>query len=251
MARVCVFCGARADSREHIFPDWLNDLLIGDEFQTEYSSIQLGQIAEERKYPSKRGAGHRSRVVCTSCNNHWMSDLEKAAKPILVPMILGQQTVLTMAEQLSVACWAIKTAMVGDAITQSAEGFTQEDRDLMRARQQPAMRTRVTLAAYALDEPIATRYVRGAGKLTSDTPPLTDLDVCTHTIQVVHLVLAVRGTYTLPASDNRALENIAEPRYLEIPVWAPVEKCRWPPGLVMDNAMLIEYSGGNKVVRSI
>ena len=28
--RTCIFCGAKADSYEHIFPDWLNQVIVNE-----------------------------------------------------------------------------------------------------------------------------------------------------------------------------------------------------------------------------
>lgn len=47
----------------------------------------------------------RIRVVCISCNNGWMSQIEEEAKPILTPMIKGEVTILNREEQESLARW--------------------------------------------------------------------------------------------------------------------------------------------------
>jgi hypothetical protein len=53
-------------------------------------------------------------VPCPQCNNNWMSDLEKASKPVLVPLMNGQQTTLNAYDQTIIAIWFFKTAMVYD-----------------------------------------------------------------------------------------------------------------------------------------
>ena len=83
------------------------------------------------------------------------------------------------------------------------------------------------------------------GKYCAAEPPF--MDIYTHTIQVLYLVLSVRGTTTFAAADNRSLEAIAEPRYMEIPIFPPVERCNWPPKLVMDDATIMEYSGAGNI----
>jgi hypothetical protein len=54
---------------------------------------------------------HRAKVVCLSCNNGWMNDLENRARPTLKEMISGSGVSLTPDEQRDVATWAAKTAM--------------------------------------------------------------------------------------------------------------------------------------------
>jgi hypothetical protein len=243
--RTCIFCGATADSREHIFADWINELIAATEFDALTVDIEDGQIARSRSYPTKQAAGQRAKIVCEACNHGWMSKLEGEAKPVLSPLILGHASTLDMVQQILAATWAVKTAMVGETIQYSRNAFSQDDRDIMLQEQRPPLRAHVAVAAYALDAPNATRYMRGLGEVRRDGTPLTDL--YTHTIQVAHLVLSIRGVTTLPASDNRSLESIAEPRHYEIPVFPPAEVCRWPPGFVMDEKALIEYSGGNNL----
>lgn len=52
------------------------------------------------------------KVVCESCNSKWMSHLETEAKPILGPLIRGDERILSREDQRKIAIWAIKTAMM-------------------------------------------------------------------------------------------------------------------------------------------
>lgn len=58
---------------------------------------------------------HRTiRSVCASCNNGWMSALESAAKPKLLPLITGQVGSLSAGDQLLVAQWIAMKVMVAE-----------------------------------------------------------------------------------------------------------------------------------------
>lgn len=58
---------------------------------------------------------HRTiRSVCASCNNGWMSALEAAAKPKLLPLITGQEVSLSTDDQLLVAQWIAMKIMVAE-----------------------------------------------------------------------------------------------------------------------------------------
>lgn len=243
--RRCIFCGAEADSYEHIFADWINELITPGEGEALRFDVERGGVQRVHSYPTKKVASQRAKIVCERCNHGWMSDLETEASALLGPAILGHEARWDMAQQLLAATWAVKTAMVGETIQYQRDSFSQEDRELMRLEQRPPLRAHVSVAAYAAETSNATRYMRGLGEVRSDGAPFMELYV--HTIQVLHLVLSVRGTPTFPASDNRSLENIAEPHYLEIPVFPPVEHCRWPPNLIMDEATLLEYAGMNNI----
>ena len=65
-----------------------------------------------------------------------MSSLENEARPLLLPLIQGTPVALTAPEQLVVATWAVKTAMVFD-LTRVTAYFSQQERDyLYQARAQ-------------------------------------------------------------------------------------------------------------------
>lgn len=244
--RRCIFCGAKADSHEHVFPGWINRVIVNDKLEGEFFAVADGKIEGARSYTSNKAASLHAKIVCSPCNKGWMSDLEREASSLLTPLILGHETTLDQPQQLLAAQWAVKTAMVGEAIMYRRAKFSQGDRNLVREQGQPPLRARVSIAAYSLQQPVATRYTRSLGGVNRNGAPLMDLYV--HTIQIAYLVLSIRGTTTLPASDNRSLESIAEPRYYEIPIFPPVEVCRWPPRFVMDEQTFLEYTGGHNLI---
>jgi hypothetical protein len=243
--RRCIFCGARADSYEHVFPDWINRVIVNQEIDSEFFSVADGKVEDARNYKTNKAAGLRAKIVCKRCNHGWMAELEDAVSTLLPPLIVGQETTLDQSEQLLAAQWAVKTAMVGETIMYRQAKFSQDDRNLVREQGHPPLRAHVAIAAYSMEQPVATRYTRGLGGVRRDGTSLMDLYV--HTIQIAHLVFSIRGTTTLPASDNRSLESIAEPRYYEISVFPPVETCRWPPRFVMNEETFMEYTGGNNI----
>ena len=134
--------------------------------------------------------------------------------------------------------------MVAESVQYGENSFTQEERELIRDGHIP-IRPRVSLAAYDMSEPNATRYTRGQGIVNRNGEFFADF--YTHSIQIGHLVLSVRGTPTFKATDNKSLDAVARPRFIEIPVWPPVEACEWPPNRVLTEREFIEYSGGNNL----
>jgi hypothetical protein len=242
--RSCVFCGARANSREHIFPDWINGVIVVDGADAHQFVINHGERADERHYKVKTVASQTARVVCKTCNTGWMSELEVESKPVVGPLIVNEATRLDAKQQLVAARWAIKIAMVGESIQYGDASFDQDDRDAIRENRLP-LRARVSLAAYDLGEPSATRYTRGLGGINRNGEFFAEFYA--HTIQIGHLVLSVRGTATFDATANRSLDEIARPRFMETPVWPPVETCDWPPPHVMNEKELLEYTGGNNL----
>jgi hypothetical protein len=114
VTRKCIFCkGEGTLTKEHLWPRWLKKgLQLGPGVKAR--GIQVaGQIGEDKNWRDWNSElfESTSRRVCRTCNNGWMGNLEGLARPILVPMINGRETVLTPHDQRLVATWAYKTAL--------------------------------------------------------------------------------------------------------------------------------------------
>ena len=149
MAGLCVFCGARADSREHVWPRWLSRLLAqynpGGLFTIENT------LRPDRGPFSSAGMDLKLRRVCGACNNGWMSDLEAAAQPVLAPMIEGWPTTLSADQQEIAAAWAMKTALVC-ALTGGVPAptfFEESDYRTFRGTGRPLEGAHVWIGRYA------------------------------------------------------------------------------------------------------
>lgn len=68
------------------------------------------------------------RAVCKACNNTWMSALQNAAKPLLVPLITGQWLNLDAAQQRLLAAWATMFSIVLDAVHPENSAISQQER---------------------------------------------------------------------------------------------------------------------------
>ena len=66
--------------------------------------------------------------VCIDCNNGWMSRLQQAAKPVLLPLIQGDPTRLSRQNQRLVARWATMSVMTSDFIDPNKQAVPIEDR---------------------------------------------------------------------------------------------------------------------------
>jgi hypothetical protein len=72
---------------------------------------------DDRQYPMEE-LDWKATVVCDTCNNGWMSDIEaQHAKPVLTPLITGQQEIpIGLPAARSIALFAFKTALVLDSV---------------------------------------------------------------------------------------------------------------------------------------
>jgi hypothetical protein len=105
----CPFCHRKHRSKrgEHIIPKWMSR-----EFPNAKWELEDQLTKHVRK--STRYIHLTTPLPCPRCNNGWMSDLEKASKPILVPLMHGVTSILTPRDQIIIALWLVKTAMVYD-----------------------------------------------------------------------------------------------------------------------------------------
>jgi hypothetical protein len=110
MANPCIFCGDDRDrlSDEHVVADWISDLFSA--YPTGIAQLvgSDGRIRQWDQVPFQQ----KVKVVCEKCNTGWMASLEREAKPILTPMLLGQRQEVRPRTQKLLALWVVKTALV-------------------------------------------------------------------------------------------------------------------------------------------
>jgi hypothetical protein len=104
----CTFCKREQTriSDEHVIPKWMTELYPFGTWE-----IRNDLTSHTRK--STRYI-HLTSRICEPCNNGWMSELEKAVAPILIPLIHGTRTVLTPEAQQTLKSWVSLRAMVYD-----------------------------------------------------------------------------------------------------------------------------------------
>jgi hypothetical protein len=167
--RDCAFCGPTDEPlhREDVVPKWLaGELPEGDE-------ARITVNAGRRDAPPTRtheAVGHFGlihRRACRGCNNGWMSGLESAAKPIIGPMLRGEETRLSLIDQMALARWLVKTAMNYELAQQRQERF-------FRAEDRLAMAGHLALPEYS--RVFMARYVGRHIGTNADTP-LTFYDI--------------------------------------------------------------------------
>ena len=92
----CVFCGWEGTlTKEHAWPDWIRDVLpaghVKGHSQQHRVAATTGEVTAITPVLHEKAANRKVQVVCQrECNGGWMSDLENTAKPLLVPIILGE-----------------------------------------------------------------------------------------------------------------------------------------------------------------
>lgn len=115
----CLFCERTKLTKEHLWPNWIVRL-----FKTRvpprkgiYRLTQYHKGVPIRTWSTNRITAE-ARVVCKSCNENWMSDLESHAKPFLIPLIQGLRPVspFTADEACAIAAWLTLRSMVFESL---------------------------------------------------------------------------------------------------------------------------------------
>ena len=109
----CVFCGEtnRKMSNEHVWPEWVRNLLppkvLDDKYTYRFETDE--GIVREVSFPLFELT---VKDVCEDCNTGWMHRLEDAVKMILPGMLQGRGRVLHEGEQTKIAAWGIMKSLV-------------------------------------------------------------------------------------------------------------------------------------------
>jgi hypothetical protein len=119
-SKYCIFCGGAPTTREHIWADWLAKYIPKTMPKHSSATSILNRDRSVSKTAKVWGGDPRSRrlqIVCGSCNHRWMSDLQKATKPILLPLITGNSqkpVILDLDRQRTLAAWAAMSVICAE-----------------------------------------------------------------------------------------------------------------------------------------
>jgi hypothetical protein len=115
----CVFCGQPGLTKGHIWPEWFEKYLPRSSHHIdtvrEYYDFTPGKAPETSTERVRQGdaGSRRPRNTCLKCNNEWMSRLERAAMPVIVPLIRGEPCLLdTIGQRILAGFLCLITARV-------------------------------------------------------------------------------------------------------------------------------------------
>ncbi len=105
--KTCIYCGAQAGSKEHVFPEWLRDRFTG---------VGTLEYKEDIDSPIRFKKGVRDlrvtvRSVCKKCNEHWMSVLQNDTKPLILSLLDSPTTTLDLMDCKLLTSWAVMSMM--------------------------------------------------------------------------------------------------------------------------------------------
>jgi hypothetical protein len=226
--RQCFFCSGDADTLEDAWPRW-----ITNQFKSAHSSEMQAERHGVRLRPWRTlQPGLTIRCVCRACNNGWMSQLETRSQHLLQPLLTGERCELGQADQAILARWALKTAMVLEALDGVPQrAYTGVQREQLRTDGAIPWRTTAWLAASADSSWFMSCKNRHLGAGTGK-----DIAGASITMAFAHLVLQVL-TIRVPRQVGPATHVTTDVRrgpwdQATIRIWpSQTTEINWPPPL--------------------
>jgi hypothetical protein len=133
MIHACIYCGKRADSREHIIATQFIELLSKDRRGLSLPVVLTVALPDgaQRELIGKSTKNGKPTLeyttrVCSACNNGWMNDIDTNAYPYVSQMVQGKSLILDRAAQLAVATWIIKVAVTARSEPQNPLPIEQD-----------------------------------------------------------------------------------------------------------------------------
>lgn len=217
-ADMCPFCDETEDlTDEHVWPDWFSRLLVARGAVLSGPDVGNGKI-------------NITVPVCRSCNNTWMSVIEKDTRDLLIKMFDAatgkiDPFQLTATEQTQLAKWAVKTAYLIDAYTQPAvpRGYLHE----FALHRAPNAAIFVWVAGFtphspAVGEKRALDFLGRDGKPTNNSP-----NAFVVTFTILHVLFQVVGQFNDKAPEMR--DNRVQYAPCLFGIWPNQPSITWPP----------------------
>ena len=134
--KLCIFCSTAGKmTREHIWGKWLKQFVRRDMNKHHFHAQRIPRPGAPTTSLTHLKAGDplssQVRVVCTKCNNTWLSRIQEEAKPILIPLIRGQRSALGENAQKKLSAWCAMATMTAEYIDPDpySVAIPQKDRD--------------------------------------------------------------------------------------------------------------------------
>jgi hypothetical protein len=109
----CIFCGEEPTTVEDVFPLWLNKRL--PRRNTRVMAVSAAGAPALGPATTFKSIAYRAqaKVVCSPCNNRWMSGIEKRAGDCLKLLLFGTLAAsLDNQSQLRLATWAMLKSLL-------------------------------------------------------------------------------------------------------------------------------------------
>jgi hypothetical protein len=229
--KACLFCGAKANSREDVWPVWILERFQGPTFGL------IGTVGDSLYLDGKQKKV-RLRCVCIPCNTGWMSDVEKEAGPILSLMAQDFALSLTQEQRALITAWAVMRAMLWEYFAPAGRRpyYLDWDRADMRTGRKIPENTTVWLARYGGLASLWSFLTDATADPRHPVPDATARAVLT-TLVFGRLCIQVMSYRTLMAESVIDMTPLPGPwDNCAVTIWPPARRhvVDWPPRLTLE-----------------
>jgi hypothetical protein len=245
--RTCIFCN-RNDSplaKEDVLARWIAREFPGPSWHIRrFRHSVISNTGSNTQFTSHTGLGLISRKPCKRCNNSWMSNLEDSAKPVLLPLIRGANSILTPDNRLVIARWFIKTVILYEFLGGVERGphrfFQAEERNALMESLSIPPNTYVFLAHYRGLKHVTTREMRLAFTMKEiDNDRAIPIDGYSATFTIKELALQ---TFSIRWPKDPAIGKV-DVRMLNSPddavqIWPATGDVAWPPSVILTDSTI-------------
>ena len=136
LPRTCIYCGAKPLTKEHVWSDFLRDQ-IGEKnerkpvtFNRVTNLWKEGGLKRPDVHKTKSGSieSRKVKIVCSDCNNGWMSVIDNQAKPFLIDLLNGSHRQLSELDQEIIASWVCKSVISNEYFYDAELCVSDDDR---------------------------------------------------------------------------------------------------------------------------
>jgi len=245
----CLFCqqeftespSKRERTREHVFGDWTTPYLkseLGPGTQIRWKASAKGQ--SQNAYPAYP-AQQAVQDVCGLCNSGWLSDIQTAAKPALLPALKSiKRRSFGEAAQLALGTWAFRAALMAGAKAGESQIPAHHLHRFFEQRRPPDL-ARIWIAATNQRQ---FTYLNNAviKVFATDAEPPERANAFADVLALGHVAFAVVcWTEMKPVSSIRRVHEVFGKAV--IPIWPVRRPIQWPPRDALSQKGLDQLAG--------
>jgi hypothetical protein len=153
----CIFCREGGLSKEDFYPRWLRRHFPPPARMNTRHRMQTMTISSSGRTtmtPITQGTqsrpGHtisrKLHLVCKKCNNGWMSQLQEAAKPLLLELFNQRWSINSDDDRLIVCRWITMFNIVSEFMNEDTIGISESDRQTFYRTCNPLPNWKIWLA---------------------------------------------------------------------------------------------------------
>jgi hypothetical protein len=196
-------------SKEHVFSNWINDVLPpdGTHIRVRTSGFDAAggirdPFHDATKYRQGSPPNAKARVVCEQCNSGWMGAIQDRTKPVLVPLIEGKGASIGAEAQAAISTWITMVSMTAEYLFETPKpAIPEADRSYLMQNAEPPKDWQIWIGYY-----IGTKrnlpYAQARTRISMPNLPIKSDDRSFVNTQITSLSIGKLYFYVYSAAVN-------------------------------------------------